>query len=409
MRSTAAPRQALARILRRGHLRVALVALLAVGTVLTLGSVLSLRLSQQHNLELVGRSIAYSAEAAVMFRDAAAAREVLLTVVEGEQIADARIVLASGSELAAYQRGGSPSVVDRLAARLFPVDASATISYEGAPAATVQLRSDGRMILAALGWSLAGVLLGMVLTGLAVMTVSRRLEHLVVEPLRALAAHTRAIRDERAFNRRAGPAQVREIDELAADFNALLAEVQAREAELLRRHEALQSDHADLSHKARFDALTGAASRAYFEQRLAQAVERALAEGHGLGLLFIDADRFKQINDQHGHEAGDRVLSALAQRLRGAVREHDLVGRLGGDEFVVLVEPLRHAADAQRVAQQLLQAVAAPVEIGPAGSIVPGISVGVALYPEHGDSAETLLRAADAAMYRSKQQGRHAP
>lgn len=392
--------QSLLSVLRRGQLRVALVALLAVGAVLTLVSALSLRHSQLHNLELLGRSIAYSAEAAVVFRDAGAAREVLLTVVESEQLAGARIVLASGETLAAYERPRQGA----LSRWLFPTSAAAAISYEGRVVGSVQLQGDSSLFLRTLAWSLAGVLAGMALTGVAVLAVSRRLEHLVVDPLRALAAHTRAIRDERAYARRAPPAEVQEIDALGADFNALLAEVQLREAELLSRHQALQSDHERLSHKARHDSLTGVASRAYFEQRLAQAVVRARADGTRLGLLFVDADRFKQINDQHGHEAGDRVLSALAQRLRAAVREHDLVGRLGGDEFVVLIEPLRQPGDAERVAQQIRQAVLAPVDLGAAGTIVPGASIGVAVYPEQGDSAADLLRAADAAMYLSKQQ-----
>lgn len=400
----------LASLLRRGQMRVALVALLAVGLVLTLGSMLSLRLAQQHNLDLVGRSIAYSTEAAVVFRDAKAAREVLAAVVEQEQIADARIVLASGVELARYQRPRLGLLGEATARWLFPVQARAPIHYEGGTAATVQLRGDGSMLLAALAWALAGVLLGMLLgmllTAAAVALLSRRMERLVIAPLRELAAHTRTIREQRAYGRRAPPALVQEIDALSADFNALLAEVQAREAELMERHEALSSDHAALSYQTRHDALTGVASRGYFEQRLEQAVERAGASGDGMGLLFIDADRFKQINDQYGHEAGDRVLTALAQRLRGAVREQDLVGRLGGDEFVVLIEPLRNAAAAQRVARQITEAAALPLDIGGGVQLIPGVSVGVAVFPEQGDSAEALLRAADASMYRSKQHAR---
>lgn len=401
-----APRSSvsLLQILRGGQLRVALVALLVVGAVLTALSVLTLRHAQQHNLALLGRSIAYTAEAAVMFRDVEAARQLLVAVVESEHLASARLVLPGGETFAAHQRERSGA--QTLAAWLLPTAASAPIHSDGAIAAMVELQGDGAVFLSTLAWSLAGVLLSMGLTAVALLLVTQRLEQKVVEPLRALAAHTRAIRSERAFERRAPSAQVLEIDQLGEDFNALLAEVQSREAELLRRHRALQNDHAELSHKARHDALTGVASRAYFEQRLAQAVERARQESGRLGLLFVDADKFKQINDEYGHEAGDRVLSALAHRLRGAVREHDLVGRLGGDEFVVLIEPLRQVADAERVAEQIRRAVVQAVDVGAGRTVVPGASVGVAVYPEQGDSAETLLRAADAAMYRSKQRMR---
>ncbi|QPF74397.1 diguanylate cyclase [Roseateles sp. DAIF2] len=402
----------LAMLLRRGQLRVATVTLLVVGSVLTLGMLLSLRLSQLHSLELIARSIAYSGEAAVVFRDAAAAEELLAEVVARERLAGARIVLAGGAELAGREGRPRHALLAGWTERLLPLQARAEVRYQGRVLGYVELHGDDALLMRALAWALAAVLLGMALSGLAVLRGTQRLTALLETPLRELAAQSRAIRQQRAFDRRAQGGAVQEIAALAADFNALLDEVQAREAELLRRHAALQTDHENLSHRARRDGLTGVANRAHFEQCLREAVERARTEGGGLGLLFIDADRFKQINDEYGHEVGDRVLVALAQRLRGAVREHDLVARLGGDEFVVLIEPLRHAEDAWRVVQQIEQAVVAPVALGPGGSVdgvTPGISVGVAVYPEHGDSAEALLRAADGAMYRRKRRDRAAP
>lgn len=151
------------------------------------------------------------------------------------------------------------------------------------------------------------------------------------------------------------------------------------------------------------------ANRAYFEQRLTEAISRASREREQLALLFIDADRFKQINDELGHEAGDQVLSAIAQRLRSGLREHDLVGRLGGDEFAVLVQPLRQASDLERLIAHLEQRVCTPLDLGPAGTVLPGISVGEAIFPLHGDSAAALMRHADEAMYRRKRARRSAP
>ncbi|UDF33875.1 UNVERIFIED_ORG: diguanylate cyclase [Shinella sp. XGS7] len=398
-----------ASLLRRAQLRVALLTLLVVGSVLTLGMLVSLRLSQLHNLDLVARSLAYTTEAAAVFRDAGAARELLAEAVAREELAGARLLLDNGQELAAWQRPARWSWLETAVDRLLPLRAEAPLSYQGRPLGRVLLRGDVAPLLRALGWALLAALLGMALSGLAVLLMTRRMRPLLEVPLRELAAQSRSIRQLRAFERRAHGGAVREIDALATDFNALLDEVQARELELLSRHAALQSDHESLARQASRDPLTGVANRAHFERCLRESVARAAAGGAGLGLLFIDADRFKQINDEYGHEVGDRVLIALAQRLRSAVREHDLVARLGGDEFVVLIEPLRQAEDAWRVVQQIEAAVRAPVALGglaPVAGVTPGVSIGVAVYPEHGDSAEALMRAADEAMYRRKRGGR---
>lgn len=388
-------------LLRRGQLRVALVALLVVGLVLTLGAAVMLRLSQQHSLELLGRSIAYSVEAAVVFRDADNARVVLADLVEGERIVSARIELKDGHILASHSRAETGRLGQHLL-DLWAVHAEAPVTAQGEPIARVRLQGDASMLLATMGWLLVSVLLGMLVTGWAVVRVSRQQLTLVEAPLRALLEHTRDIRRSRAFDRRVPGAAVREIDELAGDFNALLAQVQAQEADLRDRHAQLEIAHEDLARRSRHDALTGAANRAYFEQRVTEAISRASREREQLALLFIDADRFKQINDELGHDAGDQVLSAIAHRLRAGLREHDLVGRLGGDEFVVLVQPLHDAAALPALIAHLEDTVCHPLDLGPAGWVKPGISVGTAVFPRDGDSVTALLRRADESMYRRK-------
>ncbi|MDI4631481.1 diguanylate cyclase [Pelomonas sp. V22] len=399
------PLPSVASVLRRAQLRVALLTLLVVGSVLIVGMLVSLRLNQLKHLNLVAQSLAYTSEAAVVFRDARSAAELLADAGARDELAGARIVLASGASLAQWQRPARWPRLEAAVDMLLPLHAEAEIRFQAEVVGRLQLRGDVAPLLVALGWSLAAAALGMLLSGKAVMLMTRRLTQMIEAPLSDLAAQSRHVREARAYRTRVRGASIREIDALANDLNALLDEVLAREAELLHRHEALQSDHADLAERASRDSLTGVANRAHFEHRLVEALARADAGGTRLALLFIDADRFKQINDQHGHEAGDQVLIALAQRVRSAVREHDLVARLGGDEFVVLIEPLRHADDAHRVTQQIEALVARPLALPTAAGpieITPGISVGVALYPDHGHSAEALLRHADESMYRRK-------
>ena len=158
--------------------------------------------------------------------------------------------------------------------------------------------------------------------------------------------------------------------------------------------------HAELRQMAFHDLHTGLANRALFEDRLTQAL--AMAPGNAMAVLFVDLDRFKDINDSYGHRTGDQVLSVLADRLRGAVRRGSLVARLSGDEFAILVPDLQGAEDADAIARVLLSTCSAPVIVD-GRDIVVSCSVGVALYPEHGTSKDALLRAADTAQYHAKE------
>jgi diguanylate cyclase (GGDEF)-like protein len=159
---------------------------------------------------------------------------------------------------------------------------------------------------------------------------------------------------------------------------------------------------------AETDLVTGVYSHRHLQDRVRQEVARAARAGAPLSVLMVDLDDFKRINDQHGHQAGDRVLRAIAGALRDAVRTSDVVARYGGDEFIVLM-PETDAGEAAQVAERAEAAVAElphPMADGPAVHVT--CSVGVALYPRDGDSSKALLRAADAMMYRRKR-ARRAP
>lgn len=158
--------------------------------------------------------------------------------------------------------------------------------------------------------------------------------------------------------------------------------------------------------RAEHDTLTGLPNRATFEELLAHSLSLSRQRGGLLGLLFIDLDGFKEINDNHGHGVGDEALRQVAARLQAAVRETDHVARLGGDEFTVILSPLRAAADAEMVAEKLLRAIGQPCRLG-AGSAYLGASIGVAFPRDEAESVADLLRRADQAMYRAKAAGRN--
>jgi diguanylate cyclase (GGDEF)-like protein/PAS domain S-box-containing protein len=156
------------------------------------------------------------------------------------------------------------------------------------------------------------------------------------------------------------------------------------------------------------DPLTGLANRTSLAPALEQAVERARRRGSKLAGVFLDLDGFKQINDLHGHDAGDRLLVELAQRLRAALRSSDPVARLGGDEFFVVLEDLQSNAPAERVADKLLATVMQPYDIGGGKQAHISASIGISLFPDDAGDATTLMKHADAAMYCAKQAGKNA-
>ena len=212
-----------------------------------------------------------------------------------------------------------------------------------------------------------------------------------------LVAH--AARSERTFDRRVPAAKIAEMDSLGNDFNALLDELESWQSHLKIENQAL-------AHQASHDSLTNLPNRAYFAARLARTLRATNPANDKVAVLFLDSDRFKDINDTYGHAAGDAVLVAVATRVRAQLREDDVVARFGGDEFAILLAPLYHVEDAQRIADKIIASMQEPVELPGHISIVTSLSIGIAVYPEHGATPDLLLCAADAAMYQAKRLAR---
>lgn len=169
----------------------------------------------------------------------------------------------------------------------------------------------------------------------------------------------------------------------------------------------IKSAHARLQVLAHHDALTGLPNRLLLNTRLEAAIARAHRYGMRLAVLFIDLDRFKDINDCFGHPVGDELLVAVAQRLHGRLREGDTLARLGGDEFILLLEELGSAEQAAAVARDLIERFREPFTLGGGQQAFVGLSIGVSLYPEDAANATELIQHADTAMYAAKAQGRN--
>jgi diguanylate cyclase (GGDEF)-like protein/PAS domain S-box-containing protein len=190
--------------------------------------------------------------------------------------------------------------------------------------------------------------------------------------------------------------------EREASWPPALADVGSLLALFLKRQRA----EADLQRFARYDSLTGLPNRSFFLDTLERTLSRAGRQRTRSALVFLDLDGFKSVNDGLGHAAGDTVLQTMAERLRGGTRTSDLVARIGGDEFTVLVQNLTRADDAALVARGLLDRLARPCKADD-HEVKLSASAGISVYPDDGTDADTLLRNADLAMYRSKQEGKN--
>jgi diguanylate cyclase (GGDEF)-like protein/PAS domain S-box-containing protein len=193
-------------------------------------------------------------------------------------------------------------------------------------------------------------------------------------------------------------------DDDVAIAGAIAAQVSVALQRRMLEHD-LEAERARYEQMASHDALTELPNRRLFQDRLQQALAAARRRDRRVGVLYIDLDGFKHVNDRHGHDAGDAVLKAIGSLLTNGVRAEDTVARLGGDEFGVLLADVNDAEDAASVGGKLLVALSAPLPV--AGTHVRlGASVGVAVFPDHGLDPDAVMRAADDAMYRVKDDGK---
>jgi diguanylate cyclase (GGDEF)-like protein len=167
-------------------------------------------------------------------------------------------------------------------------------------------------------------------------------------------------------------------------------------------YKELEKSNKVLEQKALHDSTTGLPNRDLFNDRLTHAIAMAKRHAWTLAVMFLDLDRFKYINDTHGHAVGDRVLKEVAKRLLGHTRDEDTVCRNGGDEFLYLLINPQGSENIRRIADTLLQSIAQPIDVGDLKPIVK-TSIGIAVYPDDGTTGEQLIRNADTAMYRAKE------
>lgn len=387
-------RQRLAQV----HLRLTLFALTLAAASLLVSGVLVIRNYAQRNLDLIASTVSYTVEPAIVFGDHAGVREGMVSVAGVSAVDRVEVRDPAGRVLAEWQppREGLRSWLETAANEaLWPDPSKQVVKHSGAVIGEVRVYGNSQGILR---YAFSGAIIALACLGLTMVAtriLAQRLQRDVIEPLDQLARVSHSVRSERAFHRRLPPSGIAEIDNFGRDFNALLAELEGW-------HHGMTSENAELARRATHDPLTGLGNRVLFEQTLSEAIAESVHAGSSFAVLFLDADNFKQINDSHGHEAGDAALVGVGERLRSAIRHGDQAFRIGGDEFLILLPSLHNLSHVDGVKSRIEQAMQRPFAL-PGGELaIMRLSIGQATYPDDGLSLQDLLRRADREMYLDK-------
>ena len=391
-------RTTLQKLLSRFHFGITLFAVALSGLTILLAGVTALRGYADRNIELAAQLGAYGVEPALVFNDPQAVREGLEPLTRIPGIARLRVLNDVGRPVTEWTSPATdPAPI--LTRIFFPRPFAVTVQRNGSAIGTVEVWGDSSTLIDYVRLGLLAGLGCLLVTAFGTIFLARRFEYELVKPLNEIATVAHDVRLHRRFDKRVQPLGISELDRLGGDINALLDELQGWQGHM-------ESEHAMLAHRASHDPLTAMPNRAAFDEQLALRIEAAAGRSSRFALLFIDADNFKAANDNFGHAAGDAVLVALSARIKETLRKGDFAARIGGDEFIVIIDPLDNETRAESLVNRIRGSVAEPVSLPGGETYRAAVSVGVAIFPDNGSNATTLLTAADAAMYADKMTSR---
>lgn len=348
--------------------------------------------------------VGQNSTAAIDFKDKDSADQVLQALRREPHILSGCLYDASGLLFSQYLRSPDdtpcPSGVEKLS--LTHAEQRAVVREvmrRDEQVGTIYLTSDlydvvtreRRMIVLAFGLALIGLIIG----GVSGSVMQIR----ITGPLKSLQRVMHEVAAGDGLQTRAEVRGTTEIADLAGGFNRMIAELE-------RRNLMARQAETTLHNQARTDALTGLPNRRLFTESLSQAVAFARRDNRTVGLLYIDLDGFKHVNDSLGHFVGDQLLCEVAARLNGRIRQSDMLARVGGDEFTVILRSIRGPDDAGTAANSLLQSLSKPFRVD-GREIAVGASIGISTLDDSHCDATELLKQADSAMYAAKRTGRN--
>jgi diguanylate cyclase (GGDEF)-like protein len=347
--------------------------------------------------------------AAIMFGNAQEAHETLASLSAVPDITWAAFLLPDGQELAAYQWETTEPGVDRAATEgtgWYSLLVHQPVMLHGQLIGSVVVQASLASLYRGLALQTAFGGLAAALALALSLVLTRRIAFGIVRPLLSLVQLTEQVRAEQDFSLRASVYGNDEAGRLARSFNDMMEQLEWHDARTSAELQQRRLTEQQLNQLAYHDPITGLHNRHYFKEKLETAVTEVLRYATSCAVLFIDLDDFKIVNDTLGHETGDKLLGLVAERLRATLRSNDVVCRIGGDEFAVIMENGVSAAQAERVAANIVAALSSPFVIE-GQQISVGASLGISLCPDHAVDTVSLLRNADTAMYHAKGNGKN--
>nr|WP_298142774.1 EAL domain-containing protein [uncultured Pseudomonas sp.] len=347
--------------------------------------------------------------AAIVFGNTQEAHETLASLSAVSDITRATFLLPDGQQLAAYRRDSEASNADTAVPEEPCWDdllIRQPIMLHGQLIGSVVVQASLASLYHGLALqALFGGLAAVATLALSLL-VTRRIASGIVRPLRNLVRLTEQVRAEQDFSLRAKVYGNDEAGHLARSFNDMMEQLEWHDTRINAELQQRLLTEQQLNQLAYHDPVTGLHNRHYFKEKLETAVAEVIRYATSCAVLFIDLDDFKIVNDTLGHEAGDILLTLVAERLRATLRSNDVVCRIGGDEFAVIMENGVNTAQAERVAANIVAALSTPFVID-GQQIGIGASLGISLCPEHAADTISLLRNADTAMYQAKGSGKN--
>ena len=371
------------------------VILLLCWLLLTSTSLLFIKRYEKRNLELIAATLSNSLTAATVFEDSYDAHKKIATLGNEGMFASANLVTDDQTVLVHWQDQQQQNGWYQNFLREWIYASPLTVNIIHAEKTVGTLTLVGTVTGAAdfIRYSVMILTSGMLCVVIVASLLSALLHRGILVSLRNITSSIHYVIRSGDFSLRIPESPTKEFQLFSEDLNSLLAEMQSLQTSLLR-------DNRSLAAKALEDPLTGLANRAAFVARLTTLLDAQLAQERFV-LLFLDGDRFKSINDNWGHAAGDEVLRAIGSRLVALAYKQDLVARLGGDEFAMLVTSRATESQLQQLTEEIRTAIAKKIMIAEGTPITTSVTIGFA-WSQHGDSVESILERADMNMYKNK-------
>lgn len=375
------------------------VILLLCWLLLSSTSLLFIKNYEKRNLELIGSTLSTTLTAATVFADSYDARNKIERFGNEGMYDSAKLVTRDKIVMAKWnaprEQTGWFSRLLREWIYLKPLNVD--ITHADVAVGTLTLEGTVTGAVSFLQYSFMILSVGMLCVLIISLMLSEFLHRGIIASLRIITSSIHYVILSGDFSLRIPGGPNREFQLFSDDLNSLLMEMQSLKASLLR-------DNRSLAAKALSDPLTGLANRSAFSARLTQRLDQP-HEHERFALLFLDGDRFKSINDNWGHAAGDEVLKAIGSRLLSLATEQDLVARLGGDEFAMLVSSRTSEAQLQQLIQRINDTIGEHILIAEGMPVTTSVTIGYA-WSQPGDAVESILERADMNMYKNKRKNR---